>query len=58
LPLEAKPLFRPDVLREHLARFQIPPRLDETRAKLARWAQLLRSGRADRMSERELLPGF
>jgi hypothetical protein len=58
LPVEAKPLFRPDVLREHLARFELPETVQSARPRIAHWAQLLRSGQADRLGERELLPDF
>jgi hypothetical protein len=59
LPVDAKPLFRPDVLRLHLQGFAPPPpAVDAAREKLGRWAELIASGRADRMTERELLPDF
>lgn len=47
LPVEAKPLFRPDVLRPYLTRFQLPQRVEQSREKLAHWAHLLSSGKAD-----------
>ncbi|HWA96943.1 MAG TPA: N-6 DNA methylase [Pirellulales bacterium] len=55
MPVEAKPLFRPDVLRSHLAAFQ-PPNVD--RSKLAHWAGEVSSGRLDRFGEQEILPHF
>jgi hypothetical protein len=58
LPTEAKPLFRPDALRPRLAEFVLPPRIQTWREKLDRWVELLRSGRADRLSESQLLPEF
>ena len=43
MTIEAKPLFRPDVLRSHLAGFELPARVDELRPKLKHWADLLAS---------------
>ncbi len=47
MPVEAKPLFRPDVLRAHLAAFALPAHVDAFRPKLTHWADLLASGKAD-----------
>ena len=59
MPVEAKPLFRPEVLRPRLAAFRPPEaQADAARAKLARWADLLATGRADDYTEKELLPDF
>ncbi|HUY36981.1 MAG TPA: N-6 DNA methylase [Pirellulales bacterium] len=58
MPVEAKPLFRPDVLRTHLAAFELPARVAEHRGQLSRWADLLASGRADQFKEQELLADF
>ncbi|MEX0978568.1 MAG: hypothetical protein WDZ48_06940, partial [Pirellulales bacterium] len=55
MPVEAKPLFRPDVLRSHLSGFQMPV-VDA--AKLAHWASEISSGRVDRFGEQEILPHF
>lgn len=57
MPVEAKPLFRPDVLRAHLQGFASPT-VDTVRPKLVQWAELIRSGRVDALNERELLPDF
>jgi hypothetical protein len=57
LPVEAKPLFRPDVLRAHLQGF-VPVVPDTARQRLAQWAELIQSGRVDSLNERELLPDF
>ena len=51
MPVEAKPLFRPDVLRSHLSGFQMPA-VDS--AKLAHWAGEISSGRVDRFNEQEI----
>jgi hypothetical protein len=58
LPLEAKPLFRPDVLRTHLAAFASPDRVAAAAPKLRHWAELFASRRADSFKEQELLPDF
>ena len=58
MPVEAKPLFRPEVLRPLLAAFRLPDDFSASRATLARWADLLSSGRADASKEKELLPDF
>ncbi len=58
MPVEAKPLFRPDVLRSQLAGFALPPTVDAARPKLAKWAALLKSDKADKFKEQEILPDF
>ncbi len=58
LPVEAKPLFRPDVIRSHLAAFSLPDCIEPLRRQLADWASLLDTGRAKNFKEQELLPDF
>ena len=58
MPVEAKPLFRPDVLRAHLAAFALPGHVKTFRPKLAHWAELLSSDKANRLKEQEILPDF
>jgi len=58
VPAEAKPLFRPDVLRTHLATFAFPSHVDAFRPKLDHWADLLASGKANAFKEQEILPDF
>jgi hypothetical protein len=58
MPVEAKPLFRPDVLRPHLQAFVLPASLPDSKAILAKWATMLSTGRADKFKEQELLPDF
>ena len=58
MPVEAKPLFRPDVLRPHLTSFQLPGNVPAMRETLARWAGLLWSAEAETLKEQELLPDF
>ncbi len=58
MPVEAKPLFRPDVLRPYLKSFRLPDRVEKEREKLAHWGEMLGTGRADAFKEQELLPDF
>ena len=58
MPVEAKPLFRPEVLRPLLAAFRLPDDPSASRTTLARWAKLLSTGQADSYKEKELLPDF
>jgi hypothetical protein len=58
VPVEAKPLFRPDVLRSHLSGFTLPDSVQTVRPKLAKWAALLKSVKADKFKEQEILPDF
>lgn len=55
MPVEAKPLFRPDVIRSRLAGFQLPA---SDFPKLSHWANEISSGRIDRFGEQEILPQF
>jgi type I restriction-modification system DNA methylase subunit len=55
MPVEVKPLFRPDVLRSHLSGFQLPGVDSEI---LNHWANEISSGRVDRFGEQEILPHF
>jgi len=58
LPVEAKPLFRPDIVRPHVATFTLPAHAAASTAKLVRWAALLSGPEGDRVKERDLLPVF
>jgi hypothetical protein len=55
MPVEAKPLFRPDVLREHLSSFAVPT---VDLSKVNHSAAEVSSGRVDRFGESEILPHF
>ncbi|HEU5116352.1 MAG TPA: DNA methyltransferase [Isosphaeraceae bacterium] len=57
MPVESKPLFRPDVLRTHLKTFR-PPNIESHQTTLQRWASLLWSPQAETLKEQELLPDF
>ena len=56
MPLEAKPLFRPDVLRKHLQYFNLPAAIKDLRPELSKWAGLIESNRIDSLTEKEILP--
>jgi hypothetical protein len=58
MPAEAKPLFRPDAIRPALAGFVLDGTAIAARLKLANWAALLASTKADQLKETELLPDF
>ncbi|HUY88700.1 MAG TPA: DNA methyltransferase [Pirellulales bacterium] len=58
MPVEAKPLFRPDVLRPYLSAFEPPAHVETVRPKLRHWAELMASGRSDAFKEQEILPDF
>ena len=58
VPIERKPLFRPDVMHQHLVAFQLPEYIVTIRPSLTHWADLIASGRADKLNEKELLPDF
>ncbi|NUQ66013.1 MAG: hypothetical protein HUU20_26430 [Pirellulales bacterium] len=55
MPVERKPLFRPDVLRVHLAGFRLPANVESCRPNLQRWAELVASGHIDSFKEQEVL---
>ena len=55
VPVNPKPLFRPEVVRPRLAALVLPSGASAT---LARWGEMLASGRADAFNEKELLPDF
>jgi hypothetical protein len=58
LPVEAKPLFRPDLLRPLLTTFGRSCPLEAPRAAVRRWADMLCAPEADRLNEKEILPDF
>lgn len=58
MPVEAVPLFRPDVLHRRVAAAPAPPRAAEFRDVFVRWADLLASAAGQKMKETELLPDF
>jgi hypothetical protein len=58
MPVEAKPLFGPDVVRRHLKKFLLPPHVEQLRPELAKRAAMLASSEASAFKETELLPEF
>lgn len=58
MPVEAKPLFRPDVLRGHLDGFVLPPHVEPLRERIAHWTNLIATGRLDAFNEQEILRDF
>ena len=58
MPVEARPLFRPDVLRRRLFGFPLPATVEALRPRLLHWATLIESGRIDGFKEQQLLPDF
>lgn len=58
MPFEAKPLFRPDVLRPRLDNFLMPPIDDGMKRKLDDWAELISTNRIDRQGEEQFLLDF
>jgi hypothetical protein len=58
MAVESKPLFHPEVLRQQVRSFMLPEQTDAWQPKLQHWADLIRSGRADELTETTLLPDF
>lgn len=59
MPVEAKPLFRADVLRGHLQSFLLPARIAAQRETLGKWAAMFeKGGKGNRFNEKEILPDF
>ena len=58
MPVESKPIFRPDVIRFPIARFVLPNEVAERRNTLARWAEMIRTGAVDSHKEQEILGDF
>lgn len=58
MPVESKPLFHPEVIRQRLLHFALPPAVEDSRQRLRHWADLIASGRADGLKETDLLPDF
>jgi len=58
MAVESKPLFHPDVVRQHVRDFTLPEHVSAFQAKLAHWSELISSGKADKLKETALLPDF
>ena len=42
MPVDAKPLFRPAVVRNHVSRFKLPKHVELVQPKLLEWANLIK----------------
>lgn len=58
MPVEPKPIFRPDALRPHLSSFQLSDEVAAKRALVQKWAELLGSAQGEKLREQELLADF
>jgi hypothetical protein len=58
LPVEARPIFRPDVLRLPVLGFVLPEAVLQRRPKLERWAAIIATGSVDAHKEQEILGDF
>lgn len=58
MAVESKPLFHPEVIRQHLRSFILPASVEDSRPRLKHWADLISSGQADKLKETDLLPDF
>jgi hypothetical protein len=58
VPVEAKPIFRPDVVRLPLLGFSLPEQVAQRREKLTKWAEIISSGSVDAHKEQEILGDF
>ena len=54
MPLEARPLFRPDALRKHLAYFNLSEAVKKLRPELEKWAELIDSKQIEELGEKEI----
>jgi hypothetical protein len=58
VPVEAKPIFRPDVIRLPILGYTPPESVSRGRAKLGKWAEIIASGSVDAHKEVEILGDF
>jgi hypothetical protein len=58
VPVEAKPIFRPDVIRLPILGFSLPESVVERRPKLEKWAAIIATGSVDAHKEQEILGDF
>ncbi len=58
MPVEAKPIFRPDVIRLPILGFTLPESVLERRPKLEKWAEIIATGSVDAHKEVEILGDF
>jgi hypothetical protein len=58
MPVEARPLFRPDVVARRTRGFVLPDRVQAVQGQLRNWAALIGSGKFESYREQDLLPDF
>jgi hypothetical protein len=58
VPVEAKPIFRPDVIRLPILGFGLPGKTSQCVPKLQKWAEIISSGSVDSHKEQEILGDF
>jgi hypothetical protein len=58
VPVAAKPIFRPDVIRLPLLGFRLREHVVQLRPKLERWAKVIATGSVDAHKEQEILGDF
>jgi hypothetical protein len=58
VPVETKPIFRPDVIRLPLLVFTLPEQVARRREKVKKWAEIISSGSVDAHKEQEILGDF
>jgi hypothetical protein len=58
VPVEAKPIFRPDVLRLPVLGFNLPEHVAQRRQNLQKWSSIISSGSIDKHKEQEILGDF
>lgn len=58
MPVEAKPIFRPDVIRLPILGFGLPGKTSQCVPKLQKWAEIISSGSVDSHKEQEILGDF
>lgn len=58
MAVETKPLFSPELVRQHVHHFTLPDAVETARPRLQHWADLIASGKADTFKETALLPEF
>jgi hypothetical protein len=58
VPVEAKPIFRPDVIRLPVLGFSLPPSVASRRPKVEKWADAISNGSVYSHKEQEILGDF
>ena len=58
MPVEARPIFRPDVIRLPILGYTLPDSVERGRPKLQNWAQIIAAGAVDAHKEAEILGDF